>query len=250
VSGDLPSPAVRQGETLVLLSGMLGDETLWSAVVDGLPQDTPTLCLRTDGAATVGQVAASVLASAPHRFALAGHSFGAIVALEVFRQAASRVTRIALLSASARSGSLVQRQAWTSMRQQCADGDFAKVAAELAEATLPAARRGGALVGAGLAMADTVGVQGFLDQLAAQATRPDSRPSLATIAVPALVVIGANDEVCPPALQVELAQGIPDAVTIRLEGAGHMTPIEAPEAVAEALRAWLEIDPRGPVQHR
>lgn len=249
MSSHLPSAAVHRGETLVLLSGMLGDETLWSAVVDGLPRDLSALCLRTDCAATVREVAARVLDSAPHRFSLAGHSFGAIVALEVFRQAPGRVTRIALTGASSRAGSPTQQQAWASMRRQCQDGDFATVAAELCEATLPASRRGGELVGRGLAMAKAVGVQGFLNQLAAQATRPDSSPSLTTIDIPALVLIGANDQICPPRLQVELAEGIPCAVTVQLENVGHMTPLEAPDAVADSLRAWLTTDPSFPTSH-
>lgn len=241
--GNLSSPTDHQDETLVLVSGMLGDETLWSEVVDLLPPTVSTLCLRSDAAATVQEVAASVLSAAPRRFSLAGHSFGAIVALEVVRQAAAgRVTRIALTGASARAGSSAQQQTWTSMRHRCRNGDFAGVAAELSRATLPTSRRGGELVDRGLDMAETVGVRGFLDQLAAQSTRPDSRPSLAAIDVPALVLIGADDEVCPPALQVELARGIQDAVVVELAGVGHMAPLEAPDAVARALRAWLAPD--------
>lgn len=259
MSRNLSSPTVHQDETLVLVSGMLGDETLWSGVVDLLPPTVSPLCLRSDAAATVQEVAASVLSVAPRQFSLAGHSFGAIVALEVVRQAAAgRVTRIALTGASARAGSSAQQRAWTSMRDRCRDGDFASVAAELSRATLPASRRGGELVDRGLDMAETVGIRGFLAQLAAQSTRPDSRPSLAAIDVPALVLIGADDEVCPPALQVELARGIPDAVVVELAGVGHMAPLEAPDAVARELRAWLAPDPPdrtrpprlGPTLHR
>lgn len=230
----------------MLLNGMLGDETLWSEVVDRLPDNVSTLCLRTDTAVTVEEVAASVLDSAPPRFSLAGHSFGAIVALEIIRQAPGRVTRIASTSASARAGSSTQQQVWGSMQRRSHDGGFATVAAELAVATLPVARRSGELVRRGVEMAETGGVQGFLNQLAAQATRPDSRPSLATIDVPALVLIGADDEVCPPALQRELAHGIQDAVTVQLEGVGHMTPLEAPDAVADAFCAWLATGPVSP----
>jgi pimeloyl-ACP methyl ester carboxylesterase len=76
-------------------------------------------------------------------------------------------------------------------------------------------------------------------QLAAQSTRPDSRPHLSTVGVPALVLSGAVDEVCPVALQEELAAGIPDAEHVVLADVGHMAPMEEPGAVAEAIRAWL-----------
>lgn len=128
-------------------------------------------------------------------------------------------------------------------------GEFTTVAAELAAATLPAHHRTPENVEQNLAMAIAVGSSGLLRQLAAQAGRPDSRPGLATIAVPTTVVIGDHDEVCPPDLQREVASGIPGAVTEFIAGAGHMSPIEAPQQVAEVLRTWLSAPaaPRHPV---
>ena len=92
-------------------------------------------------------------------------------------------------------------------------GEFAAVADELGRHTLPKSRREPDLVARNVAMADTVGVSGLLRQLQAQATRPDSRPHLAAVGVPTLVVSGALDHVCPPVLQEELAAGIPGLAT-------------------------------------
>lgn len=227
-----------QRASLVLLSGMLGDESLWRGVLERLGPTHDVICLRTDAASTVADLAAGALAAAPPTFALAGHSFGGIVAFEMYRQAPHRVLRLALLSASARPGSSAQQQSWSSLRARTLSGDFIAVANDLAVATLPAHHRTPELMALTTAMAHVVGPTGLLRQLAAQATRPDSRPTLATIDVPTLVAIGLQDEVCPPDLQHEVARCIPGAATEVMASAGHMSPLEAPGEVARVLRAW------------
>ena len=72
-----------------------------------------------------------------------------------------------------------------------------------------------------------------------QASRPDARPYVGNIAVPTLVLSGSADTVCPPEIQAELAAAIPGAVHVTIDGAGHMSPLDHPAAVAAALRDWL-----------
>jgi pimeloyl-ACP methyl ester carboxylesterase len=113
------------------------------------------------------------------------------------------------------------------------------VADELAEATLGARRRGSELLARNRRMAETVEPEGFLRQLAAQATRPDSRTSVAAIGVPVLMLSGELDDICPPELQQELVALCPQATLETVTGAGHMTPLEEPDQVIELLRRWL-----------
>jgi pimeloyl-ACP methyl ester carboxylesterase len=226
-------------EPVVLLSGMLGDERLWDDVSARLADVALPWPARIDLDDSVPEMASSVLAVAPSRFALAGHSLGAIVALEVVRRAPERVSRLALLNASARGASEEQLAAWSTARARTENGEFADVAGELARATLGAAHRDDALVARNGRMAETVGAEGLLRQLAAQATRPESRPSLAAIDVPVLVLSGEDDTICPPALQRELAELSPAAELVSIAGCGHMAPLEDPEAVAGHLRRWL-----------
>jgi pimeloyl-ACP methyl ester carboxylesterase len=221
---------------LVLVPGMLGDATLWDDVAPRL--DVPLRFARIDLDDSVAEMAASVLAGAPARFALAGHSLGGIVALEVLRRAPRRVTRAALLNASARPASEQQLGAWAALRARALDGDFAALAHDFALSNLPTAHHG--LAGRVAAMARRVGPRALLRQLAAQATRPDSRPSLSAIRAPTLVLSGSADAVCPPALQHELADGVPGAQRVPIDGAGHMAPLEDPPAVAAALAEWLQ----------
>jgi pimeloyl-ACP methyl ester carboxylesterase len=228
-------------EPLVVLPGMLGDADVWADAAALLAEDRSVQVGRIDLDDSVAGAAASVLATAPPRFALAGHSLGGIVAFEIVRQAPSRVSRLALLNTSARPGSEEQQAAWSRLRQRVEDGDFPAIAQEMARATLPDHRHADAeLVARGERSAAVVGATGLLRQLAAQATRPDSRPELSSIRVPTVVVTGADDQISPAELQEELAAAIPGAVHQTLKGVGHMAPIEAPAAVAEVLATWLE----------
>jgi 4-hydroxy-2-oxoheptanedioate aldolase len=234
------TPVAGAREPLVLVPGMLGDASLWDDVAPGLAERAALRFSRIDLDDSIADMAASLLVGAPERFALAGHSLGAIVALEVVRQAPDRVSRLALLNASARPANEAQLAAWSAMRKRVEAGDFRGLVRDFAPANLPEARRADAGLTARIAaMADAVGPRGLLRQLAAQATRPDSRPSLGAVRAPTLVVTGADDAVCPPALQEELAAGIPGADHVTIEGAGHMAALEDPAAVREALEAWL-----------
>jgi pimeloyl-ACP methyl ester carboxylesterase len=75
--------------------------------------------------------------------------------------------------------------------------------------------------------------------LAALRDRPDSRPILAGIAIPTLVVVGADDALTPPADSQAMAAEIPGARMTTIPGAGHLAPMERPGAVAAALSEFF-----------
>jgi 3-oxoadipate enol-lactonase len=74
---------------------------------------------------------------------------------------------------------------------------------------------------------------------AAAARHHDALERLSAIAAPTLVLVGAEDIVTPPSSAQELAAGIPGARLQVLERGGHLMSVEYPEAVAEALLAFL-----------
>jgi pimeloyl-ACP methyl ester carboxylesterase len=78
--------------------------------------------------------------------------------------------------------------------------------------------------------------------VAAQETislRSDSRATLATIDVPTLVIVGELDVITPPADAETMVAGLADARLVVLPGAGHLTPIERPKEVGEAVLGFL-----------
>jgi pimeloyl-ACP methyl ester carboxylesterase len=236
------APVVEPGGRIpaVLLSGMLGDASLWDGFAGLLSDAILPRPARIDRDDSVAQLAASVLAEAPPRFVLVGHSLGGIVALEMVQQAPQRVAGLVLVCTSARGPSEAQLQYWAGLRARTENGGFEAVAAELARATVAADRRDDArLIAENERMAQTVGAEGFLCQLAAQTTRPDSLASLGAMAMPVLVVSGGRDDICPPHLQRELADGCPTAESVTVDDAGHMLPLERPKELAALFREWL-----------
>lgn len=224
---------------LVLLAGMLGDARVWDAIALALNDIVKPWPVRIDLDDSIVELASSVLAQAPPRFWLAGHSLGGIVALEVQRQAPERVSGLALFNSSARGPSAAQLQAWATLAERVQAGEFARIADELARSTLPPSAPA-ELVRANRAMADAVGPDGLLRQLAAQRSRPDSRPRLPELSTNVLVFGGELDQTCPLELQRELVEGCPRAELVEVPGVGHMLPLEAADHVVARLRRWLQ----------
>ena len=221
---------------LVLLPGMLGTAELWDEIASRLADVTPIRFGRIDLDESVEEMAASVLASAPPRFALGGHSLGGIVALAVTRLAPERVTHLAVLNASARPPSDAQKAAWLALEERVATGDFMGLCEAFARQNLASSRPDDEGLHARVeGMALSIGSDGLLRQLSAQRGRGDARPSLGAIGCPTLVVSGALDDISSAELQQELADAIPRSQLETIGGCGHMSPLEAPERVAEFL---------------
>jgi pimeloyl-ACP methyl ester carboxylesterase len=89
------------------------------------------------------------------------------------------------------------------------------------------------------AMADAVVSEAYLRQLAALWARADSRPHLARIACPTLILSGRADAVCSVALHEEMAAEIPGARMVVIEQCGHLSAVEQPQTITALLRDWL-----------
>ena len=70
-------------------------------------------------------------------------------------------------------------------------------------------------------------------------TRPDSRPDLAKIKCPTLVLVGQADQLTPPKLSEEIASGIPNSRLVTSPDSGHLSTLERPDAVNKALVEWM-----------
>ena len=90
---------------------------------------------------------------------------------------------------------------------------------------------------------------GIIAALQGLRNRPDSRPTLGTIRVPTLIIVGREDGLTPPALAEGMEKGIAGAKLVILDGAGHLSNLEQPVAFGEALREFvlsLATDPAPP----
>lgn len=227
---------------LVLIPGLLCDGAVWQAQLHGLAEAARMHVADVTRDDSMAAMAARVLAEAPfERFALAGFSMGGYVAFEVLRQGPARVSRLALLDTSARPDTPERsRQRREFVALALRERGFTPVNRVMLPFMVHASRLHDApLVAEIRAMADRVGVAAYVRQQEAIIGRADSRPGLARIAVPALVLCGREDALTPLDAHEEMAAGIPGARLEVVESCGHMAPMERPEAVNSALLKWL-----------
>jgi pimeloyl-ACP methyl ester carboxylesterase len=225
---------------LILLPGLLLDARLWSRQVENLADLAEIEVADLIGPDTVGAMAERVLAMRSGRFALAGLSMGGYVAFEIMRRAPERVLRLALLDTTARPDTPEQIARRRGLMELAQKGRFLGVTPRLLPQLLhPDHVRDHAIANTVAQMARSVGRDGFLAQQRAIIGRPDSRPDLARIRCPALVLGGRQDAVTPPEVMEEIAAGIPGARLRLLDRCGHLSPLEQPEAVTAALADWL-----------
>ncbi len=228
-------------EPVLFLPGMLCDARAFLPQIAALSRDWPLQVACYGDADSIAAMARAALAGAPEGFALAGHSMGGIVAMEMLRQAPERVTRVALISTSP----LVQNRAeadWRApLRARLARGAFDAVLerAMPPENLAPGPGRERVLETV-RAMGRTQGAARYLAQDRALADRRDAREVLGATRMAGLVLCGAHDRMTPVRQHRAMAGLIAHSVLEVIEDAGHFPMLEAPEAVTDALRAWLE----------
>ena len=80
----------------------------------------------------------------------------------------------------------------------------------------------------------------YIRQQNAIMARIDSRPTLAAIRCPTLVLVGDTDRLTPPEQAAEIALGIAGARHVTIAECGHISTLERPHPVTAALVEWLE----------
>lgn len=229
---------------VVLIPGLIASPRLYAAQLPALWRLGPVTVANHTRSDSIGALARDVLAEAPSRFALVGHSLGGYIAFEIMRQAPSRVATLALLDTSARADTPEQSQKRRDQIEMARGGPFAAIAALQFPAFVhPSRAKDATLQRYMRAMAEDNDADVFIRQQTAMIGRPDSRSTLGRIACPTVVVVGDADAATPPERAQEIAAGIAGARLITIKQSGHMTPIEAPLAVADILAAHFGAAP-------
>ena len=191
---------------------------------------------------TMSGVAKRILGEAPKRFALAGHSMGGYISLEIMRQAPERVVRLALMNTQARPESPEARERRLGWIANIQNGKFdASIDAFNATLVHPSRKSDKDIMAVLTAMAHDVGPDNFVRQLEAIMSRADSRPLLASVKCPTLVLTSDTDNTVPNEASFEMAKAIPGAKLVVIPDCGHMTQLEKPDAVTQALLDWMRM---------
>lgn len=225
---------------LVLLPGLLCDTELWRDQIAGLRDIADCTVADMSRDDSIADTAARMLEKAPAKFALAGLSMGGYCAMEVMRQAGNRVTHLVLLDTGARADSPEQQSRRRGLIELAEKGEFQGVTPRLLPLFLhPEHLKDKALVERVTAMAGRIGKDAFLRQQRVIMTRIDSRPSLADIKCPTLVLCGRQDILTPPAMHEEISALIPGSRLELIDDSGHLSTMEQPAAVTALMRRWL-----------
>lgn len=235
---------------LVLVPGLTCDIAVWQHQIDALGSSCHIQVADHGDADSLAAMAERILAIAPRRFALAGHSMGGRVALEIVAREPGRVERLALLDtgfeglASGEAGErerlgrnrlidIARRQGMPAMAREWAQG-----------MVHPDRREDAALMDEIHQMVCRATLTQFEAQIRALLRRPDRAALLPLIAVPTLVLCGHEDSWSPIERHEDMAARIPGSVLVDVPHCGHMCTLEQPEIVSAALHAWLEDQPQ------
>lgn len=223
---------------LVLLPGFMTDPDLWTDLMPRLSGIGPVMHGDVTQDATIHDMALRVAAAAPDRFALVGFSMGGYVARAVAYRAPERVQALVLIATSARADTRAQATRKAFAVAQVREQGFAGLSRNAILQSVHPERAGDATLLARIRrMGDRLGGPVFLRQ-AGQARMADL-DQLGTIRCPTLVVVAAQDALRGLDEGRELRDGISGATITVIDGSGHMLPLEAPEALADAIVPWL-----------
>jgi pimeloyl-ACP methyl ester carboxylesterase len=227
-------------EPLVLIPGLNCTPALFAPQAERFGHDRPIVFADNRQDATIAAMAGRLLGQAPPRFALAGLSMGGYVALEIMRLAPHRVSRLALLDTSARPDTEEATMRRRRLIALAEAGEFDKVHDALWAALVHPSRHDDAeLEGVVRSMMLETGPEAFVRQERAIIGRADSRPYLKAIGVPTLILVGEEDAITPVDKAEEMQAGVQGAELVVVPECGHLSTLERPDAVNEALGAWL-----------
>ncbi|HUF13358.1 MAG TPA: alpha/beta fold hydrolase [Longimicrobiales bacterium] len=245
------------GEAVVLLHAFPLHSAMWMAQLEALPAERHWIApdARGFGGSQAGSVqltmdrmADDVAALLDHlgheRATLCGVSMGGYVCFAFWRRHRERAQALVLCdtraSADDPAGRLARRLSSERVRAEGAASAVSqlldRLVGETTRRSRPAVYEEVRSLLAGVAPA------AFARAQAAMAARPDSTPLLPEIEVPALVVAGDEDAMISVDVARSLARTLPNAALAVIDGAGHLPPLERPDAFNRALLDFL----RGP----
>jgi pimeloyl-ACP methyl ester carboxylesterase len=232
-------------EPLILVPGLMCDDAVWQHQIAALRPGREIRVASHGLSDSLGQMAERILLSAPTRFALAGHSMGGRVALEVLARSPERVSRLALLDTgyeaiSTGEGGERERAGRYRLLEMAKREGMLPMARDWARGMVHPARLDDApLMGSIHAMIARAGVAAFDAQIRALLARPDRTALLTSLRLPTLLLCGREDSWSPLARHQDMARLIDGSWLVEVAESGHMSTMERPEAVTAALASWL-----------
>ena len=221
-------------KALLFISGLLSNEEIWSHQIKSL-SDRALIKVISPTQDSPQKMVEEILRQAPSQFALAGHSMGGWLCLEVMKKAKERVTKLCLLNTTAKPDTPLKKTKRKEMIQRAESGQFLELAKELVDYFVfnPSVKYEVEK------MFLKVGEQAFIRQERSMLIRDECESILPKIQCPTLIIHAAKDNVFTLEDHQELANNIPKAKLAILQDCGHMSPLEMPRKVSSLLGSWI-----------
>jgi pimeloyl-ACP methyl ester carboxylesterase len=225
---------------VLFLPGRMCDARLWLSQMAALGSERPAMVAPLAAVDTVRGMAEALLPALPERVILVGHGLGGAVAMEVLRLVPVRIAGLVLVDADA----LAETPQTVTQREtrlvRVAGGRFAEVLEEeTAPELFPQSEIRRDIVALARAMGKRLGPDIWRRQAKAEQRRPDQQALLRKTSCPLLILAGQENRLTPLRRAEVMAGLARQARLVGIEGAAHLSPLEASDAVTDALRAWL-----------
>ncbi len=227
-------------EPIVLLPTMMSDARLFGPQIAALSHQYSVHLAPVTQGERVEEIASGLMTSLPAKFALVGHGFGAVIAMEILRRAPDRVTRVCLMDthplnetpqvASAREPQII------AARMGRLDDALAEDLKPEFFAPTPYRQE---IIELAMQMGRDLGSVVYEKQARAMQRRRDQQRTLREIRMPALIMCGQYDTVYPIKRHSFMAELIPYAKLKIIENAGLMPTLEQPDIVTDAIIEWM-----------
>jgi pimeloyl-ACP methyl ester carboxylesterase len=227
---------------LVLLHAFPLDARMWDAHVSALEQaGFETLAPNLPGREPANDLAVwaeRVLELLPGDFIPIGCSMGGYLIFELWRQASARIPAAAFIDTRAGADTAEARKGRENTIRLLKEKGFDPFW-EAQAPKLFGPNAAPEVVERARAIAAEQPIPNLVATLQALAARPDSAQTAASMDVPAVVVVGEEDTLTPPGEAAELVGLLPQGKLAPIPGAGHLTPLEAPDQLKEELLLFL-----------
>jgi 3-oxoadipate enol-lactonase len=236
--------------TLLLIHAFPLDGSMWAPQLNGLADDAQLVAPHLPGfggTAPMGEVltmddaadhcVAELDRTGVETAVVCGLSMGGYVAFSMWRRNPDRVAGLLLANTRAEPDDDAGREKRRAVAEKARAGGSEAIAAE--PPPLLAEDADESMWDRIKAMIRAQSGEGIAAAALGMAERPDSRPILPEIDVPTTVVTSDGDRLIPADVTATLAEAIPGAELVRLEGAGHLSSLEHTEGFNRALRDLL-----------
>ncbi len=231
--------------SLVLIPGLMCSPRVWQDLLPHLRADVHAVLIDHAPSSSLTEMAQRVLDQSPPHFAVAGHSMGGRVAMEMMRMAPERIEQIALIDtayqprATGPAGEQERARRYILRDLAFEKGVRAMAHTWVQDMVHPARLQDADLIEAIVRMFEAKSADTFAGQIEALLNRPDASDVLRSLRIPTLLAVGREDNWSNLAQHQAMQALAPHATLDVIEEAGHMAPMEQPLAMAESLNRWL-----------